>query len=202
MAGAVDSIVLQADEIGRKNGNTHDNLSLALFETKEDSTTKVKMNRKAINIIRALTILCCISLLACLIMAVNLMKPSEEKELLAQSKKSIAIKNDSIIHLREQVETLKKEVTKFQEKAANALMEMATEKQKAADKAKQEALKEREEAEKAKEKERDQAEKERRQQISNEIDKIIKFLNDAVSQKAGKGRNQQLSNAKNALNIH
>ena len=112
LAGTVDSIVLLADEIGRKNGNTHDNLTLALFETKEDSTEKVKMNRKAINIIRALTVLCCASLFACLIMAVNMMKPNPEKKLLEQNRISLKQKTDSISYLINKIDSFSKNETK------------------------------------------------------------------------------------------
>lgn len=80
MAGAVDGIVLFVDENGRKSGNTHDNLTLALFETKNDSTTKVKMNRKSLYTIRALIALCIVSVLLNLVLAANINSISAEKD--------------------------------------------------------------------------------------------------------------------------
>ena len=192
LAGAVDSIVLQADEIGRKNGNTHDNLSLALFETKEDSTTKVKMNRKAINIIRALTVLFCISLIACIIMAVNLMKPSPEKELLEQSRISLAEKDKNIVNLQNRIDSLRDEVAKYKDEAVNAKNEAVKERQKAIEKAEQdEARKKTEEAQKA------VAIKD--QQYAKEVSSIKNFLRQASNIKKGNDRKQYIKQASDAL---
>lgn len=196
LAGAVDSIVLLADEIGRKNGNTHDNLTLALFETKEDSTTKVKMNRKAINIIRALTVLCCISLIACIIMAVNLMKPSAEKEQLERSRISISEKDDSINSLQNQVASLQKELAKSNMEVANAKNEVAKEIQKAAEKAEQEAKKKAEEAQKAEEAAKAATEK---AQFSKDRVKVIDYLKQASEKKKGSERNRLISDATKVL---
>ena len=197
LAGAVDSIVLQADEIGRKNGNTHDNLSLALFETKGDSTTKVKMNRKAINIIRALTVLCCISLLACFIMAVNLMKPSAEKKLLKQSEISLSEKNDSISRLQDQVKSLKEKLADSKMEVAIAKNEVAAEKQKAADKAVQEAKKITEEAQNAVEEAK--AATVKAQNYSKEITVVKKYLRQASNIKKGTDRKKLIKQASDAL---
>ncbi len=195
LAGAVDSIVLQADEIGRINGNTHDNLSLALFETKEDSTTKVKMNRKAINIIRALTVLCCFCLLACFFMAVTLMKPSAEKKLLEQNKLSLSKKNDSIVFLQDQVKSLKEKLAESKMEVANAKNEVAAEKQKAAEKAEQEAKKKVEEAQKAAE----EAKAVKTQQHAKEIALIKNNLRQASNIKKGNERKFYIKQASNAL---
>ena len=43
LAGAVDGLVLEVDEEGRHSGNTHDNLTLAIIETKSNSIKKGKM---------------------------------------------------------------------------------------------------------------------------------------------------------------
>ena len=110
LAGAVDSIVLQADELGRKNGNTHDNLTLALFETKQDSITKVKMNRKAIKIICALVASCIVCLLTIIVMAINLIKQNDEYGRLKQSNnnllKEYAIRGDSLNRANRDIDSL------------------------------------------------------------------------------------------------
>ena len=196
LAGAVDSIVLMADELGRKNGNTHDNLTLALFETKEDSITKVKMNRKAINIIRALTVLCCISFIACIIMIVNLMKPSPEKEQLERSRISISEKVDSINSLQKQVASLQKELAESKMEVANAKNEVAKEKQKAAEKAEQEAKKKAEEAQKAEEEAKAATEK---AQFSKDRAKVIGYLKQASDKRKGSERNRLISDATEVL---
>ena len=54
LSGAVDGTVLTVDDIGRKNGNHHDNLTIALLETKQDSLLKEKMSKTRGNRIRAL----------------------------------------------------------------------------------------------------------------------------------------------------
>lgn len=196
LAGTVDSIVLLADEIGRKNGNTHDNLTLALFETKEDSTEKVKMNRKAINIIRALTVLFCISLLACIIMAINLMKPSADKKQLERSRISISEKDNRINSLQKQVESLQKELTESKIEVADAKKEVAKEKQKAAENAEQEAKKKAEEAQKAEEEAKAATKK---TQYSKDRAKAIDYLKQASDKNKGSERNRLISKATEVL---
>lgn len=197
LAGAVDSIVLQADELGRKNGNTHDNLTLALFETKQDSITKVKMNRKAIKIIRALTFLCVVCLLAIFIMAVNLLKPNVEKELLEQSEMSLAKKNEEVKNLQNKIDSLQKELQNSNKEAAKAMLEVATEKKKAAEKAEEEARKKTEEAQKAAEEAKEEAA--RVQKIANDIATVVNFLRQASTKKKGAERKPLIKKASDAL---
>ena len=196
LAGAVDSIVLQADELGRKNGNTHDNLTLALFETKQDSIIKVKMNRKAIKIIGALTFLCVVCLLAIFVMAVNLLKPNVEKELLEQSKMSLAKKNEEVNNLQNKIDSLQKELQNSN-KAVKAMLEVATEKEKAAEKAEEEARKKTEETQKATEKAKEEAA--RVQKVTNDIAAVVVILRQASIKEKGSERKTLIKKASDAL---
>jgi hypothetical protein len=54
----VDDIATYVDNLGRSNGGHHDNLTLAIIETKINSKLKEKMSRLAKNLILALSILC------------------------------------------------------------------------------------------------------------------------------------------------
>ena len=189
LAGAVDSVVLMADEIGRKNGNNHDNLTLALFETKEDSTTKVKMNRKAINIIRALTVLCCISFLACIFMAVKLMKPSAEKIQLEQIKKTVEQKTDSIKSLTGKKDSLEKQLDEYKNKAEKA--EEENRKMKVLNLTTQEPIQDKKEIV-DKTKEQAKEEKDTSNHFSKEIDDLIKSLNVVANKNSGSERNKQI----------
>ena len=58
-----DNIATTVDELGRKDGGEHDNLTLALIETKNDSKLKEPMSRKTKLILQALGALCALSLI-------------------------------------------------------------------------------------------------------------------------------------------
>ena len=51
LSGAVDGTVVEVDEIGRNEGNTHDNLTIAMLEMKKDSKLKEKMSKNTGRII-------------------------------------------------------------------------------------------------------------------------------------------------------
>ena len=201
LAGAVDSIVLQADELGRKNGNTHDNLTLALFETKQDSITKVKMNRKAIKIIRALTFLCVVCLLAIFVMAVNLLKPNVEKELLEQSKMSLAKKNEEVKELRNKIDSLEKALDNSKKKVYKEVFKGLNEKPIVENGDEQSDVKEKEDANKKEKSPTNDVDK--KEQLSKEIDGIITNLKKvvkAIEKKEREERTKQLKEAAHALN--
>ena len=58
LGAVVDDIATYVDNLGRSNGGNHDNLTLAIIETKINSKLKEKMSRLAKNLILALSILC------------------------------------------------------------------------------------------------------------------------------------------------
>ena len=60
----VDSIATDIDNIGHTTGGGHDNLTLAIVETKSNSTLKEKMNRKIKQILLIIGIICSISIIA------------------------------------------------------------------------------------------------------------------------------------------
>ena len=63
MGKVVDHIATTADDLGRLGGGGHDNLTLVIVETKNDSKLKETMSRKTKLIIKALGALCALSLL-------------------------------------------------------------------------------------------------------------------------------------------
>lgn len=69
--GAVESLVIQVDEKGFSNGGNHDNLTVALIETRSNSILKEKMSTRVKNIILALAIICCLSLIGNVIQFVS-----------------------------------------------------------------------------------------------------------------------------------
>ena len=196
LAGAVDGIVLYVDEIGRQNGNNHDNLTMALFEAKKDSTIKVKMNRKAKNIIRALTALCVVSLIIIGALVIKLAQPSPESKMLKQSELRIAEQSEEINRLKQEVKNLQGDVTKYSQKAADAKMEVAAEKQKAAEKLiKEEAEKKAKESQQAALKKKEEHDK-----IQAEIKSVISSL-DLAAKRKGKERKNYVEKASSLLDI-
>ena len=60
----VDGIATEIDNIGRTSGGGHDNLTLAIIETKLNSTLKEKMSKKIKQILLAIVAVCVISIVA------------------------------------------------------------------------------------------------------------------------------------------
>lgn len=78
LAGAVESLVVRVDEVGGLNGGHHDNLTLALVETKKDSILKEQMSTNQRRLLIALGSLCAASLLLNVILIATL--PSKGKK--------------------------------------------------------------------------------------------------------------------------
>ena len=123
IAGAVDSLVLQVDEVGRKGGNTHDNLTMALFETKKDSTKKTKMNRKALYIIYALAAVCVISLFFNLTLASKNTSSRDESQ--AQKDLLLDNKNKEISSIQRKADSLQQELAKTKHEVEDLRQEIA-----------------------------------------------------------------------------
>lgn len=64
LAGAVESLVIKVDEIGRANGMHHDNLTVAILQAPFNSKLKQKMSTRIKYTLYALAAICCLSLLA------------------------------------------------------------------------------------------------------------------------------------------
>lgn len=64
LAGAVESLAIKVDEIGRMNGGSHDNLTVAILETPFNSKLKPMMSTRTKYTIYILAAICCVSLLA------------------------------------------------------------------------------------------------------------------------------------------
>ena len=58
LGALVDDISTCVDNLGRTNGGHHDNMTLAIVETKNSSKLKTKISKRAITIILALALLC------------------------------------------------------------------------------------------------------------------------------------------------
>lgn len=62
-AGAVESLVIKVDEQGIAEGNHHDNLTIAIIETNNNSKMKEKMSTKTRNLLLGLSVLCALSII-------------------------------------------------------------------------------------------------------------------------------------------
>ena len=138
LSGAVDSTVLEVDQIGRKNGNKHDNLTIALLETKQDSKLKEKMSKKTL---RLLIVLAAVCLLSVILNIVLISRPSggthdgEVESLLME----LDTRGKRIRALEDSINVLLGDVATSKQEAADATMKVAQEKESAAEKAKNEA---------------------------------------------------------------
>lgn len=138
LSGAVDSTVIKVDEIGRANGNKHDNLTIALLETKQDSILKEKMSKKTLRILIALAAVCLLSVILNIVLLTRNTDKSHDSE-----KEALITQNEErgqrIRALEDSINVLLGDVANSKQEAANATMKVAQEKESAAEKAKQEA---------------------------------------------------------------
>ena len=77
LSGAVESLVVRVDAEGAQNGGHHDNLTVALVETKIESKLKEEMSTKHNRILTALGVLCALSLLLNVILILTRPKKTE-----------------------------------------------------------------------------------------------------------------------------
>lgn len=130
LAGAVDSLVVQVDELGRNSGNTHDNLTIAILETKENSTKKGSMRKKDRLLLRLLLACCAVLFLAALYYRMkasnNVMNDSQQLALdsLRSQINSIRSQNeklgDSIRRLNDSVGVYKEKYQELQDRNKKA----------------------------------------------------------------------------------
>ena len=122
ISNIVESLSTKVDSIGRDKGNTHDNLTLAIVETKIDSKLKENMNRKAKIIIGAVGLLLVVSLIFNMFQSCstskNLSRENEIEELktaLQEKDSEIQAWKDSVGILKQRELQLKDEVKRNKE---------------------------------------------------------------------------------------
>jgi serine/threonine protein phosphatase PrpC len=202
LAGAVDSLVLYVDEVGRQNGNTHDNLTLALIETKEDSICKEKMSRKVLRIITGLIISLIVSLAIIVVLIVKLSTPNPYEKEAAELKELLTQKDEKIKSLEENVIQQKNKVAEVVNKAAEEKDKMARERQEAAEKAKREAEEAQRKAMEAAAKTVEstkQSQTTATSEIKSMRKKIIEKLEEIKKEKKNGKRQELVKQAKNSL---
>lgn len=120
VTGAADSIILEVDETGRKNGNKHDNMTIALFETKTNSKLKEKMSKRILIYFVILAVICLLSISANVFLTKELNKPNESDSEMTQMESTIRQKDKDIIQLQDSIKKLNKEVIKSKLETADA----------------------------------------------------------------------------------
>ncbi len=117
LAGAVDGLVLEVDEEGRHSGNTHDNLTLVIIETKSNSIKKGKMRKKDRLLFRALLAICVILFLTTFYYCSKASKDTSKEELeqAVKMNNDLMKANDSlrnVIHQKEKdISDAQREIT-------------------------------------------------------------------------------------------
>ena len=212
LSGAVDATVIEVDEIGRNNGNTHDNLTMALIETKQDSILKEKMSKRTILILCAMAAALLVSLIANGLLASKMLGKNSQGQEIEQLNRQLEQKDKQIADLQGQVQKLNHDVANSKQETADAMkdaakaqMDAAKQKEEAAQKAQKEAEKKAQEARDA----ADQAKKsaDQAQKAASEASKIreaiIASLTKASTLKEGKERqeirNHAISSLKNLM---
>ena len=148
LSGAVDGIVLDVDEIGRKNGNKHDNLTIALLETKKDSLLKEKMSKTTLRTLIGLAVICLVSIILNFVLLFQQSSDKDDSEMEALLVENEA-RGNRIRNLEDSINVLLGHVATSKQEAADATMQVAKEKENQAEKAKSEAEQKAKEAKEA-----------------------------------------------------
>lgn len=117
VSGAVDSIVIDVDETGRNNGNHHDNLTIALFDTKQDSILKEKMSKKTLRILLGLAALCLLSVIFNIVLTSRLKAPSPYQKQVAELTQTLEEKGRQIEQYKKDIDSLKDSINHSKERA-------------------------------------------------------------------------------------
>ncbi len=127
LSGAVDATVTEVDEIGRANGNRHDNLTIALLETQKDSLQKENMSKKTLRILIGLAVICLLSLILNFVLIFQNKPAAHSGEL-----ETLLVENDArgqrIRALEDSINTLWGDVEKSKQEVADLTMKFAKEK--------------------------------------------------------------------------
>lgn len=107
LANIVESISNKVDAMGHDKGNHHDNLTLAMVETKIDSKLKEKMNRKAKIIIGAVGLLLVVSLIFNMVQSCSKSKNLSRENEIEELETALQDKNTEIQAWKDSVEILK-----------------------------------------------------------------------------------------------
>lgn len=190
LSGAVDGTILEVDEIGRKNGNMHDNMTIALIETRQDSLLKEKMNKRTLHILLVLAAICILSLIVNIVLIGKLSAPNPAEQQVETLKEQILEKDKQIDELRQEVNRLNSDMAEQKQETANAKLKVAEEHEKATKLAREEAEKQAKEVQAAAEKAASEAQqaKTAANDISRRIQAVIKNLSDAKVMKEGPKR--------------
>lgn len=152
LSGAVDGTILEVDELGRKDGNTHDNMTIVMIETKQDSIIKEKMNKKTLRIILGLAAICIISFFANIILIKKLSAPNPAEQRVETLMEQSQEKDKIIGELQQEVNKLKNDMANQAQETAKAKLEVAKEQEEAAKRARAQAEEQAKEAQAAAEK--------------------------------------------------
>ncbi|MBR1414276.1 MAG: serine/threonine-protein phosphatase [Prevotella sp.] len=121
-----DNIATTVDEIGRREGGEHDNLTLALIQTKSNSKLKPKMPKKVKDMLLALGVVCALSLvLNVVLLLTRSSSPADTTELentVKAQKTEIQKLTDSVATMNEKLQT-KNDSLEQLKKANNAARE-------------------------------------------------------------------------------
>ena len=110
LSGAADATIIAVDEKGRNEGNHHDNLTIALLDTTEDSILKVPMSKTSKIIIGVLGALLALSLLFNFIQAGKSGSNEENQQQLKELQQQLNQTKDSVNYLKGQIQGNKDKV--------------------------------------------------------------------------------------------
>ncbi|MBO4673406.1 MAG: protein phosphatase 2C domain-containing protein [Bacteroidaceae bacterium] len=108
LSNVVDSLSNKVDSLGHDRGNHHDNLTLAMIETKIDSKLKEKMNRKAKLIIGAVGLLLIVSVIFNMVQSYSSSKNQARINKIEELESTIKEKDSEIQTWKDSVELIQK----------------------------------------------------------------------------------------------
>lgn len=183
LSGVIESTVIQVNENGRNTGNRHDNLTLVILETRRNSKLKQEMSTRVRNLLVALAILCCLSVLGNVFMY-NMWK--------SKSNLQVAQPQDVEKLIESKLEEQKQEYESRMQKLQNQLETLTDEKQELEELLKNKGTKPLVEEEVS-------SEENEFSDLVEKLDEIIAQLENLKEKKAGKDKNKQIEALKKTI---
>ena len=112
LGAVVDDIATYVDNLGRSNGGNHDNLTLAIIETKKNSKLRPTMSKQVRNTLLVLSLLCLISIMGNIWQATN----SSKSDVAKVDSTTIKDQQDSILKQNKKIKQLESIVKSLKNK--------------------------------------------------------------------------------------
>lgn len=121
LGALTDDIATMVDNLGRTNGGVHDNLTLAIIETKNNSKLRPTMTKTTKLLLLALAVICFVSIILNIVQCSGDKTPIDCKELTDSISVLQKQKQDTINHLQDTIKARDAEISGIKQTLQNSI---------------------------------------------------------------------------------